>query len=105
MDKLNTIYQELFTIKFTHTAYTPAGPAFISDLLNIYPDAQTAGLFRNSSIGYRFDNNTFSCFVRCIPAIPPVANARVCFTPVDADACLRFMLTAENAFFSRTDIQ
>jgi len=105
MDKINTIYQELFTIKFTHAAFSAAGPAFISDLLNIYPDTQTAAFFRNNSIGYRFDNNTFSCFVRCVPATPPVADPKICFTPIDANVCLRFMMIAETAFFSRTDIQ
>jgi len=105
MDKINTIYQELFTITFTHAAFGTAGPAFISDLLNIYPDAQTAALFRNNSIGYSFDNNTFSCFARCVPVVPPVANQKVCFTPIATDVCLRFMLTAENAFYSRTKIQ
>jgi len=105
MDKINTIYQQLFTITFTHAAFNPAGPVFISDLLNIYPDRPTATLFRNNSIGYRFDNNTFSCFVRCIPATPPAANPKVCFTPLATDTCLRFMLTAENTFFSRTNIQ
>lgn len=105
MDKLNTIYQELFTIKFTHAAFGTAGPAFLSDLLNIYPDAKTAALLRNNSIGYRFDNNTFSCFARCIPATPPAPNLKACFTPVATDACFRFMLTAENAFFSCTDIE
>ena len=105
MDKLNTTYRELFTIKFTHAAFGAAGPGFISDMLSIYPDAQTASLFRNSSIGYRFDSNTFSCFARCIAASPPAADPKVCFTSIAADVCLRFMLTAQNVFFSRTDIQ
>jgi hypothetical protein len=104
MDKLNTIYQELFSIKFTHAAFGTAGPVFISDLLGIYPDAQTEALFSNNSIGYRFDNNTFSCFARCSLVAPPAADPKVCFTRIAADVRLRFMLTAENAFFPPTDI-
>jgi len=103
-ESVNTIYRTLFSVKLIHSGYETTLENFLQKGISIKADSATMNLFRNYNMGYRFFNDTLTCFLRCVfvspPALLPVVPALNISKPIQ----LRFLLQNSSDFFAKTYI-
>ncbi len=104
MDSIQTIYKELFTIKFFHDNYGSSHHNSLSDDIRILPDEQTKKLFTNFIMDCRLLDNAFVCFIRCILFNPPNKEPKIPFVKFPDNQRYRFLLQAGSNFFKTTII-
>lgn len=103
-DIVNTIYKELFTIKFLHNSYGFAHKNLLADNIEIQPDDATKNLFKGQRIGYRLLNDHLICFIQAKLQSPEIVEPKLPFIKFLADVRIRFLMSASNDFFSKTDL-
>ena len=101
-ESVNTIYRELFTIKFIHEGFENIHENFLSEGINILPDQETQQLFVDHRISYRFYTNTLVSFMECSLFNPPALEPKVPFIPIDGDLHMRFLVTSSEDFAAKT---
>lgn len=104
VETIRTIYKELFTVSFDHSAYQPVRNILFADQVTVDPDKDTKYHFTNYEMSYQFFNETLVCFIRCNLLLPPAINPKVPFRKVNDDLRLRFLIKAGSAFLNVTDI-
>lgn len=101
-ETVQTIYQELFTVKFEHPGFETPNENFISRVINLVPDTATRTLFDQYKIDYRFNTNTLVCFIECTLVNPPNREPKIPFLDVPTAMQMRFLVKAGDDFVGRT---
>lgn len=101
-EAVRTIYQELFTIRFVHPWYENPKENFIDKGIHIAPDKNTALLFSNYKMDYRFYTDTLICFIECVFFIPPAQEPKVPFLTIPANLHIRFLVFSSSDFAANT---
>ena len=104
-DKIVTLYKELFTITFQHTAYEPPHQNFIAESITVRPDKDTKKKLVNYQMGYRFDTDTLVCYVQSKLFAPPAIDPKVPYIPFQGDVQLRFKIQVRSEFLEVTDVK
>jgi hypothetical protein len=103
-DIVNTIYKELFTIKFLHNSYGFSNKNLLADNIEIEPDDATKNLFKGHRIGFRLLNDLLICFIQAKLQSPVIVEPKLPFIKFLADVRIRFLMSASNDFYSKTDV-
>jgi len=104
METVGILYAEIFSIRFLHDGFNTARRSPISDNISIIPDTDTSRLFQNLGIGYVFTDDRFVCWIRSKRVAPPASQPRVPLIENKDDIKLRFLLTTNGNFHSKTDV-
>src|SRR5438874_579950 len=102
IESIDSIYRPLFTVKFLHGGYETPRENFFFEGISITPDVETATLFTDYKMNYRFFNNTLICFIQCAFFNPPLPEPKVPSIKIDGDIKIRFLLQNRSDFFSKT---
>src|SRR5437868_9439476 len=102
LETINSIYRQLFTVKFLHNAYETTIENFLSSGISIGPDEDTKELFKNYKMNYGFYNNTLVCFTQCTFFNPPAPEPKIPSVKIDVDIKIRFLIKNSSDFFSKT---
>lgn len=104
MDVVNSLYANLFTVRFLHTGYgTPASNTFFKSI-KVIPDRDTEELFRNYDISIRVFNDLFVCFIRSRLFAPPDTDLKVPFINFLEDVQIRLLLFINSDFIDKTAV-
>lgn len=101
-ETVQTIYQELFTVKFEHPGFETPNENFMSRVINVVPDTVTRALFSQYKIQYRFYTNTLVCFIECVLVSPPNPEPKIPFLTVPTALQMRFLVQVAGDFAGRT---
>jgi hypothetical protein len=104
VETIRTIYHELFTINFGHSAYEQDRHVLIADEITMRPDAATLKIFTDYEMDYKFYNETLLCFIRCRLFATPAPLPKITFKKVADNLQLRFILKSGTAFLNKTEI-
>lgn len=97
METTRLIYNQLFSVQFLHNGYGTPRPAVLEQNIEFIPDADSAKLFRDHSMGYRLYNHTLVVFIRCAETAPPVP-----FVPIQRPVRIRFYVKVSADFLRKT---
>src|SRR5215467_12836097 len=98
LESTNTIYRELFTVKFLHSGYETSLDNFLSKGISVIPDEDTKNLFSNYQMDYRFFNNVLVCYMRCVLLSPPNSQPKVPYINVSGNIRIRFLIQNSGDF-------
>jgi hypothetical protein len=99
------LFDELFTINFSHSGFDSLSESMISEHLRITPDRETAKLLKNFRMGLYFDNDVFGCHIQSKMENPPAASPRAAYIMPATGVLFRFLLKASNYFMTTTSIR
>ncbi|MFT3933650.1 MAG: hypothetical protein QM726_08560 [Chitinophagaceae bacterium] len=101
-ESTDIIYSKLFSIQFIHAGYETPVENFFSQGISITADSSTQKIFSGYDLGYRFDDNVLTCFMRTSLVSPPAAQPRQPFVTIDKPFQLRFLVHNSGDFLSKT---
>lgn len=96
---------ELFTITFDHSAFDNLSESNVSDVILIKPDAETAVLLRDYSVGYTFSGASFVCYIHSRLLSPPALQPRAACVVPEPNTRFRFLVMAGSRFTDVTVIE
>lgn len=104
VDIINTLYEELFSVRLLHSGYVSPATHVISNDIQLHPDKQTKKLFSNYHITYRLYDNILVCLVRSRLFAPPATNLKVPFMRFLGNVRIRFLMHITQNFLNRTEV-
>lgn len=104
MDVIKIIYERLFSVEFLHAGYVFTQQNLLSESLRIRPDKETARLFKNHGINYRFQGGTLVCVMRSDLLNPPAPNPVLPSIEFTGNVRMRFLVYSSTDFLARTQV-
>jgi len=96
------LYEELFSIVFSHDSFNVIRESRLSDELSIIPDKNTEKLFSKHCIGFSFSDNKFICYIQCKKQTDAGGEFKTAFILPASNLKFRLLLNASSNFMKRT---
>ncbi|MGB8191999.1 MAG: hypothetical protein WCF67_08775, partial [Chitinophagaceae bacterium] len=103
-DVIRRIYERLFSVELLHAGYVFFQQNMLSESVRVKPDKETAKLFKNHGINYRFSAGTLVCTMMSDQLAPPAASPVLPSIEFTGNVRMRFMMYSSADFLNRTQV-
>ena len=105
VETINHLYEELFSINFSHSGLQLPPLSMLREHINVRPDERTKKILKAHDMHYNFSSDTFVCYARCRLLAPPSPTPKAAYIIPADNTRFRFFLDANANFIFKTNVE